>query len=149
MKKIIAALAAAAALTLVTACGTGAPAAITSHGEVTVFAPPLGGQTVRDAYPDIASGGQVTVTNSAGKVVGTGTLLYSLGGTKAALTKATAGTGMTATEMLAFVALYKFTVKVPAGLARYGIKVGKGRGTIYFSARQMKQGPVLSLGSMS
>jgi hypothetical protein len=149
MKKIITALTAGAAVALaLAACGSSAPAALTSHGTVIVFASPFGGSTLQNAYPDVASGGQVTVTDSSGTVIGTGTLTYNPGQTTATLVTATAGSGLTASELTAFVAEYDFTVTVPGGLARYGIKVGQNRGTIYETAAQMKD-PSLTLGSLS
>jgi hypothetical protein len=104
---------------------------------------------VQNAYPDIASGSQVTVTDSPGKVIGTGTLSYDPVQTATTLVTATAGTGLTASELTAFVAVYDFTVTVPGGLDRYGITVGQNRGTIYETATQMKKGPSLTLGSLS
>lgn len=147
MKAIIAVLAAAAVVALA-GCGSG-PVPIKSHGSVIVFASPFNGQNVQDAYPDIASGSQVTVTDSSGKVIGTGTLNSDPAKTAATLVTATAGTGLTASEMTEFVAVYDFTVTVPSGLDRYGIKIGQNRGTIYESSMEMKQGPSLTLGSLS
>ena len=41
----------------------------------------------------------------------------------------------------------KFTVSdLPAGQQRYGISIGQNRGTIWFSEKQMRSGPGLSLG---
>jgi len=88
------------------------------------------------------------VTDSSGKVIGTGTLSYSSADTAAFLLEATAGTGLTAAELEPDVAVYTFTVTVPGGLARYGITVGRNRGVIYESASQMKD-PGLTLGSLS
>jgi hypothetical protein len=89
------------------------------------------------------------VTDSSGKVISTGTLSSDPAKTAATLATATVGTGLSASEMTEFVAVYDFTVTVPGGLDRYGVKLGQNRGTIYESAKQMKQGPSLSLGSLS
>lgn len=56
------------------ACSS-SPPPVTAHGTLAVYAP-LGNNT-QDAYPDITSGAQVTVTNPSGTVIGTGTLAYS------------------------------------------------------------------------
>lgn len=147
LKKITIALAAVAAIGLA-GCSSGS-APITSHGSVIVFASPFNEQNVQEAYPDVASGSQVTVTDSSGKVIGTGTLSSDPAKTAATLVTATAGTGLTASEMTEFVAVYDFTVTVPGGEDRYGIKIGQNRGTIYETPKQMKQGPSLTLGSLS
>lgn len=148
MRGIAIAITGAAAGLVLTGCGSSAPAPIRSHGVVTVFASPDDGETVQDAYPDIATGGQVTIVDSSGKVVATGTLTYNPQQTASMLTKATAGTAMPASDLTTFIADYDFTVSVPGGLARYGIKVGQNRGTIYETASQMKH-PALTLGSLT
>ena len=124
---------------------------ITSHGTVALYLNPLSGLNMQDAYPDITDGSQVTVSDSTGKVIGTGTLSYSSADTLTFLIEALGqekGTGLTATELAPDVAIYTFTVTVPGGLDRYGITVGKNRGVIYESASQMKD-PGLTLGSLS
>jgi hypothetical protein len=47
------------------------------------------------------------------------------------------------------VAVCNFTVTVPAGLARYGVTIGSGHGTTWFTAAQMSHGPAVSLGSLT
>jgi hypothetical protein len=148
MKRTISALiAATAAVTALAGCG--GPGNIAAHGTLQVFASPLSGQSVTDSYPDITSGSQVTVKNPSGTVIGTGTLAFDAKGTHTAETLFASGLGggTTPAQYAEWVEAFTFTVKVPAGLARYGIQVGSGRGTIWFSAAQMSKGPGLSLGS--
>jgi hypothetical protein len=136
---------------VVAACGSSAPP-IAANGTLTVEVNPLGGVEVSNAYPDITDGSQVTVTDSSGTVVGTGTLSYSKTQTDAeALVLGTAmGLGANADDLDLDVGVYTFTVTgLPGGEARYGIKVGQNRGTIWFTASQMKAGPSLTLGSLS
>lgn len=87
-------------------------------------------------YSDVAQGAQVVVTNSSGTVVGTG----QLGNGKQ---QAIPGYGSFGASCN-----YPFTVKVPGGLTRYGITISH-RGTIWFSAKQMQDGPGLTLGGDS
>jgi hypothetical protein len=110
---------------------------VTAHGNVFLHVSPLVGATVREAYPDIASGGQVTVTDSSGRRIGTGTLTDcpDPGQAAANLKTATAGSGPTASELTASGAVYDFTVTVP-WLVRYGITVGRQE-TLYFTAAQI------------
>ncbi len=123
---------------------------ITAHGSELVFANPLDGQNVQNAYPDISDGTQVTVVNSSGTVVGTGTLQSDPAATVRALKSAVAGiSGLSASDFTSFVAEYDFTVTVPGGLARYGIRAGQNRGTTWLTPQQMRNGPALSLGSLS
>lgn len=140
----------AAAIFTAAACSS-APPPINSDGTVTLESGLLSGGNVQDTYPDITSGSQVTVTDSAGAVIGTGTLAYSSADTAAFLIEALAGekgTGLTATEIEPDVAVYSFSASVPGGLARYGLTVGRSRGVVWDSAAQMKD-PVLTLGSLS
>jgi len=149
MKRLLVAAAALAALT-VTGCGGSGPGSLTVHGTVQVFANPLNGATVQDAYPDIAPGSQVTVTNASGAVIGTGSLVYDSGTTKMAEQAfAAAIPGTSASTYSEWVEAFSFTVRIPGGLARYGIEAGQNRGTLWFTAAQMRKGPALSLGSMT
>jgi len=118
----------------------------------------LSGTDVQDAYPDITSGSQVIVTDSSGTVIGTGMLSYDKAktfalttGTAVILAKKTgASASGIASALSQDVAIYDFSVSgLPGGLVRYGIKVGHNRGTIWFTAAQMKAGPGLTLGSLS
>ena len=88
------------------------------------------------------------MTDSSGTVIGTGTLTYNSGQTTAMLKTTTSGSGLTASELNAFVAVYDFTVTAPRRDGRYGIKVGQNRGTVYETAAQMKD-PLLTLGSLT
>ena len=121
---------------------------VTSHGTVTLYSGLLSGLNVQDSYPDITSGSQVTVTDSAGKVIGTGTLSYSSAQTSALVLLSALAAKLPSYDFTQDVAVYTFTVTVPGGLPRYGLTVGRNRGIIYESASQMKD-PGLTLGSLS
>ena len=121
---------------------------VTSHGTVTLYSGLLSGLNVQDSYPDITSGSQVTVTDSAGKVIGTGTLSYSSAQTSALVLLSALAAKLPSYDFTQDVAVYTFTVTVPGGLDRYGLTVGRNRGIIYESASQMKV-PALTLGSLS
>lgn len=130
MRAILSAAGIALALTL-TACSIGGSSNITVHGTEVVAVDILNGQSAADLYPDVATGSQVTVVDSSHKVIGTGTLSEG---------PATAQFGTDSEQ-------FKFTVTVPDGLTRYGIEVGNdNRGTVWFSEKEMKQGPGLCLG---
>ena len=123
MKRTGLSLAAVAAVLLAAAGCSSSPAPITAHGTVTVD------YTSSD---DLSGGSQVVIVNSAGTVVGNGTL-----------TLRHSGPGL-----LNFGEedVFGFTVTVPGGLPRYGIQVGgTSHGTVWDSAAQMKTGPSLSL----
>jgi hypothetical protein len=134
----IAAAVVAAAGTAVAGCGSGAPATFTAHGTEQVCAPITGGENAANAYPDISAGAQVTVVSSSHAVIGTGTL--------ATAPLPASDTTIGGTDMAQFFGAYKFTVRVPAGKARYGIEIGQNRGTIWASESQMRRGPGVSLG---
>ncbi len=70
----------------------------------------------------------VTVVDDSGAVIGTGTL--------AASDPSSWGPQD---------AVYAFVVTVPAGQPRYGIEIGRNRGTEWFTEGQMRKGPSLSL----
>ena len=125
------------------------PPLITSHGTVIVFPSPLDGSMVQKAYPHIVDGDQVRVTDSMGTLIGIGKLTYNPRQTAAVLKTAIAESGLAASELTAVVAVYNFTVKVPAGLTRYGIILGQNEKKTYKTyktAAQMKN-PSLTLGS--
>lgn len=82
------------------------------------------------SYPDISPGSQVTIKGSTGKVIATPTL-----GAKDAVVTGNNGVG---------ICRYPFRATV-AAQARYGITVGTNRGVVWFTAAQMRKGPVLSL----
>jgi hypothetical protein len=132
------------------ACSSSPPPA-TSHGTLTVEVDPLGGTQVAQAYPDITDGSQVTVTDSSGKVIGTGTLSYDKTRTavEAAVLAGMSGVSSEAALMQAYITVYDFTVTgLPGGESRYGFSIGTNRGTIWESPSQVKN-PKLSLGSLS
>jgi hypothetical protein len=106
------------------ACSS-APAPITAHGTVTV-------DYNQGASDDLSDGNQVVIVNSAGTVVGTGTLALQHSGP----------------GLLGFGEedVFMFRVTVPGGLPRYGIQVnGTGHGTLWDSAAQMKSGPAVEI----
>jgi hypothetical protein len=142
---------AAALVTLAIAlagCSSGS-GTLTSHGTLDVFANPLNGQAVTAAYPDVTSGSQVTVTDASGKVIGTGTLGYDQTAVKRAEKLFAAAIPNAPADMYGtWIEAFSFTVKVPAGESRYGIRAGQGRGVIWFTENQMHKGPSLTLGSM-
>lgn len=157
---VIAAVAALALAGGVTAglalSGGSTPPPIVSHGTVTLLTGIIGGPEVTSAYPDVTNGSQITVVNSSGTVLGTGTLSYSLPETAADATSMAAafngdagGSAVTPGEMAVHVAVYDFTVNVPGEQTRYGVTVGQNRGTEWLSAAQMKSGPALQIGSMT
>jgi hypothetical protein len=129
-------------------CG-GGPGNFTAKGTVEVFANAFGGSSVQDAYPDIAAGGTVTVVDSSGKVIGTGTLSPNLALVRQAETLFAAQTGGSGVAMAEFVEAFSFSTAVPGGESRYGIQVGQNRGTVWESQSQMQKGPALTLGSLT
>jgi hypothetical protein len=124
----IAALPAAAAFAAVVFAAAGcssAPASVTASGKVTVeyTSTAIGG-----AGDDLSDGDQVVVVNSAGTVIGNGTL-------------ATVSSGP-GTDNIGSEDVFSFKVTVPGGLPRYGIQVnGTRHGTLWESAKQMQAGP--------
>jgi len=81
---------------------------------------------------NLSDGSQVVVVNSAGTVVGNGTLALRHAGA------APFNIGMEDD--------FTFAVTVPGGLPRYGIQVGgTAHGTVWQTAAQMKSGPALSI----
>lgn len=141
-------IAAAIAVAVLAGCSSGPPP-VKSDGTVTLMANPLGGDPVSEAYPDVANGSQVVVTDSSGKVVGIGTLSPDTG-EESVLRQMTAASLKVDADLLApDIVVYQFAVTVPGGLDRYGVKVGQNRGTIYETAKEMKDGPSLTLGSLS
>jgi hypothetical protein len=87
-------------------------------------------------FSDISSGGQAVVTDSSGKVIGTGTLSYD----------ETDSSEQSGLQPGLSVCIYSFQLTVPTGLPRYGITVSH-RGTVWFTSSQMSKGPGLSLSS--
>lgn len=144
---VIGALVVAGAIIIFLSSGSTAPP-VTGHGSLTVYLNPFSGLNMQDAYPDITSGGQVTVTDPSGKVIGTGTLSYSKKDTVLFLMEAAAKYPQIASSLANDVVIYTFTVAVPGGEQRYGFSVGKNRGTIWVPSSQVKD-PGLTLGSLS
>src|SRR5262249_1530951 len=136
MRRTSALIASAAISVLaVTACGS-SPPPVTAHGELTVYNNPFSGLSMSEAYPDVTDGAQVTVTDSSGKVIGTGTLSYSKADTFSFLVQAEVKYPQIGQSLSSDIALYRFTVTdLPGGLPRYGFSIGKGRGTIWVNAK--------------
>ncbi len=98
------------------------------HGTEQVVVTSFDGMSTSGAFPDITAGSPVTVVDTSGHVLGTGTL--------AASDPSSWGSQD---------AVYSFIVTVPAGEPRYGIEIGRNRGTEWFSEAQMRSGPSLSV----
>jgi hypothetical protein len=144
-----AAIAAFAAAILTAAACSSTPPPVTSHGTVTLYSGLLSGTNVQDGYPDITAGSQVTVTDSTGKVIGTGTLAADSSMTTAMVDYASLAAKLPSYDLTQDVAVYDFTVAgLPGGLPRYGFQVGQNRGTVWQTAAQVKA-PALTLGSLS
>ena len=121
----VAALAAAAGLY---ASGAFRTQVLTVHGTEQLVVNSFDGMSTESAFPDITAGSPVTVVDDSGAVIGTGTL--------AASDPSSWGPQD---------AVYAFVVSVPAGQPRYGIEIGRNRGTEWFTEDQMRKGPSLSL----
>jgi hypothetical protein len=120
-------LAAALAVLLLAACSS-SPAPITAHGKVTVdYTDPAAG-----GADDLSDGSQVVIVNSAGTVIGNGTL-----------TATSSGPGI---DGLGEEDVFSFKVTVPGGQPRYGIQVGgTSHGTLWETAAQMNAAPALAI----
>lgn len=101
---------------------------MTVHGTEQVVVGSFDGMSTASAFPDIGGGAPVTVVGPSGTVIGTGVLSAS-----------------DPSSWGAQDAVYSFTVTVPAGEPRYGIQIGRDRGTVWFTAGQMRAGPALSV----
>ena len=101
---------------------------LTVRGTEQVVVNSFDGMSTDSAFPDITAGSAVTVVDDSGSVIGTGTL--------------------TASDPSSWGpqdAVYAFVVTVPAGQPRYGIEIGRNRGTEWFTEDQMRSGPSLSV----
>jgi hypothetical protein len=122
---------------------------------LTAFAGPgtftaQGSETVTIDAPDVTDGSQVTVTDSGGHILGTGTLVTD---DSAAAQKEISQYDALNASLGAFggggpgMSVYKFTVAgLPGGQARYGVQIGQNRGTLWFTEAQMRAAANLSLG---
>jgi len=126
------AIAAAAALATLGVAACGGPGSETVKGGLVIDESIL---SASQDYPDITDGTQVVVVNSAGDVVGTADLRFDAKDT------------VSASALISQTA-YDFTVTVPSGLPRYGIRITT-HGTVWFTPSQMSKGPVLSLAGSS
>ncbi len=105
--------------------------------------------TAQDCTGVISDGTQAVVTDSSGKVIGTGTLVTD--NSKAALAveqqydQLQLGLGSLGGNTSGM-SIYDFTASgLPSGLSRYGINLGSGHGTVWFSEKEMVAGPGRSL----
>ena len=114
---------------------------VTVHGTVFIFISPLVDATVEETYPDIVSGGRVTVTDHSGRKIGAGRLTRNpdLAPAVAQFEKAAEGYGPrpTTAELAASAAVYDFTVTIP-WVVRFAIMVGR-QDAVYFTAAQMRR----------
>lgn len=101
---------------------------LTVHGTEQVVVNSFDGMSTETAFPDITGGARVTVVGVSGAVIGTGSLSAS-----------------DPSSWGPQDAVYSFTVTVPEGEPRYGIEIGRNRGTAWFTGAQMRSGPALSL----
>ncbi len=122
---VVAALVAVAALY---ASGVFRTEMLTVRGTEQVVVNSFDGMSTGSAFPDITAGSAVRVVDSSGTVIGAGTL--------AASDPSSWGPQD---------AVYAFVVTVPAGQPRYGIEIGRNRGTEWFTEDQMRKGPSLSV----
>ncbi len=116
------------AATALLASGVLNPPTMTVHGFDHLWIRNPAKVTIQSAYPDIATGSPVTVISPSGAVLGTGVLIAADPGSWGIQD-----------------AVYAFTITVPAGEPRYGIKIGGNGGTAWFSGAQMRAGPDISL----
>lgn len=123
---VVVVLAAGAVLAATT--GTFSKGHLTVHGTEQVVVTSFDGMSTERAFPDITSGTPVTVVDPAGTVIGSASL--------AASDPSSWGPQD---------AVYAFVVTVPAGERRYGIEIGRNRGTTWFTEAQLRQGPALSV----
>jgi hypothetical protein len=122
----------AVAVVIVLAVGS-SPAPITAHGQLQISGE--NALSASQGFPDITDGTQVVVVNPSGTVIGTGTLSYD----QAASNDSVVGIG----QMEDWVT-YDFSVTVPGGEPRYGVRITT-HGTVWFTQAQLKKGPALSL----
>jgi hypothetical protein len=129
---------------------TTASCATASHGYETVRGHQVvliipDAEDVSMVFPDIGDGTPVIVHDNRGRRIGSGKLAFNDAATQSDVGKFNADPENGGN----FVAVFNFMVTVPAGLPRYGIAVGSGHGVAWFSAAQMRSGPVLTLGSLT
>jgi len=147
-----AAMALAASLAAVAACSQGAGVLshgtrfLTVHGHEVVVIDPNNNTEIWGVFRDVTTGTPVTVQGGdSSRVIGSGALSLN----SAASRRAGVEWDSDPENVWDFIAIYDFEVTVPAGLPQYGITIGTGHGTVWFTAAQMEQGPVLMLGSLA
>jgi hypothetical protein len=110
------------------AAGVFSQGSMTVHGTEQVLVNSFDGMDISTAFPDITAGSPVTVVDPSGTVIGNSYLVAS-----------------DPTSWGPQDAVYSFTVTVPDGQSRYGVEIGRNRGTAWFNAQQMRAGPALSV----
>jgi hypothetical protein len=110
------------------AAGMFSQGSMTVHGTEQVLVNSFDGMDISTAFPDITAGSAVTVVDQSGKVIGNSYLVAS-----------------DPTSWGPQDAVYSFTVTVPAGESRYGVEIGRNRGTAWFNTQQMRADPALSV----
>lgn len=123
---VIAVLAIGGAAAGFAVAGTGTARPLTVYGSMTIDYESC--SSAAADYPDIGDGTQVVITDPAGTVVATSAL-----GTGGPVPGPMGGCN------------YPFTAAVVAGQPRYGVTIGRDRGTVWFTAAQMRRGPDLIL----
>lgn len=135
------------ALVMVLAGLAGCPAGggtMTVTGHEVVVVDPDNNTEIWGVFPDAHANTPVEVLNNAGHVLGSGMLRLESQVSHREGEKYDSDPE----NVSDFIAVYSFRVPVPPGLRRYGIKIGSSHGTVWFSAAQMSNGPVLTLGSI-
>jgi hypothetical protein len=107
--------------------------------------------TVQDCTGTLSTGGQVTVADASGKILGSGTLTDDnskaattlISGYDALQAQLSVLGGQTSPGM----SIYDFTVAaLPGGQSRYGVSAGGQHGTVWFTPAEMSKGPDVSVG---
>ncbi len=132
-------------MVLTALAGCSASGTMTVSGHEVVVIDPDNNTEIWGIFPDVGAKTPVTVLNGAGRIIGSATLRFE----PHVSARDGAKYNSDSENVSDFIAVYSFTVSVPRGLARYGIKIGSSHGTVWLSAAQMSGGPVLTLGSMS
>lgn len=113
-----------AALAAGCSSGSSTPSSMTVHGRAKVC---QGGAD----NTGLTAGSQVAVVSPAGTVVGNSSLVEEA--------------NPPASDTAALIGDYTFTLTVPGGQPRYGVEVGAGAPPVWFSAAEMKSGPVVAV----
>ena len=117
---------------------------MTVHGHEVVVISSSNNTEIWEVFPDVRGGTVVRVDSGSGRVVGAAVLRLN----QAISYRDGAKYNGDPENVNDFIAVYNFLVRIPAGLPRYGVTIGTGHGTVWFSAAEMREGPVLTLGSL-